>query len=201
MDRIAPGTEHEVSDTRVELDIERLAGLNEAEVGELELRVDGEGIQPIVERRQIDLLARDEWGGLSDMAQLLAAFVCPNEPTVAKLLKDASRLLQANGHEGSLDGYQSGDPSRAYMLAGAIWSAATALGLSYAEPPASFESQGQKVRGPARIAEEGLATCLDATLLLAAAFEAGRTRSFLRQVSCGGGRRREIRATTALRFC
>lgn len=172
LDRIASGSDHEVSDTGVELDIERLAGLNEAEVGELELRVDGEGIEPVVERRRIDLLARDEWGGVSDMPQLLAAFVSPNEPAVAKLLKSASDLLQANGHDGSLDGYQSGDPSRSYMLGGAIWSTATALGLNYAEPPASFESEGQKIRGPGRIVDEGLATCLDSTLLLAAAFEA-----------------------------
>ena len=177
LDRIAPGSEHEVSDTGVELDIERLAGLNEAEVGELELRVDGEGIEPVVERRRIELLARDEWGGVSDMPQLLAAFVSPNEAAVAKLLKSASELLRANGHDGSLDGYQSGDPGRAYMLGGAIWSATTALGLTYAEPPASFESSGQKIRGPARIAEEELATCLDLTLLLAAAFEAAGLNS------------------------
>ena len=177
LDRIAPGSEHEVSDTGVELDIERLAGLNEAEVGELELRVDGEGIEPVVERRRIELLARDEWGGVSDMPQLLAAFVSPNEAAVAKLLKNASELLRANGHDGSLDGYQSGDPGRAYMLGGAIWSAATALGLTYAEPPASFESAGQKIRGPARIAEEELATCLDLTLFLAAAFEAAGLNS------------------------
>ncbi len=177
LDRIAPGSEHEVSDAGVELDIERLAGLNEAEVGELELRVDGEGIEPVVERRRIELLARDEWGGVSDMPQLLAAFVSPNEAAVAKLLKNASELLRANGHDGSLDGYQSGDPGRAYMLGGAIWSATTALGLTYAEPPASFESAGQKIRGPARIAEEELATCLDLTLLLAAAFEAAGLNS------------------------
>ena len=172
VDSIAPGDEHAVSDTSVALDIERLAGLGEAEVGELEFRVDVDGIEPLIERCQIALLARDQWGGLSDMAQLLAAFVCPNEPAVAKLLKDASRLLRANGHDGSLDGYQSGDPGRAYLLAAAIWSASTALGLSYAEPPASFEAKGQKVRGPARIVDEGLATCLDTTLLMAAAFEA-----------------------------
>ena len=177
LDRIAPGSEHEVSDTGVELDIERLAGLNEAEFGELELRVDGEGIEPVVERRRIELLARDEWGGVSDMPQLLAAFVSPNEAAVAKLLKNASELLRANGHDGSLDGYQSGDPGRAYILGGAIWSATTALGLTYAEPPASFESAGQKIRGPARIAEEELATCLDLTLLLAAAFEAAGLNS------------------------
>ena len=63
------------------------------------------------------------------------------------------------------------------MLGGAIWSATTALGLTYAEPPASFESAGQKIRGPARIAEEELATCLDLTLLLAAVFEAAGLNS------------------------
>lgn len=57
-------------------------------------------------------------------------------------------------------------------MAGAIWSAATTLGLSYAVPPASFEQAGQKIRDPERIASEGLAACLDSILLLAAAFEA-----------------------------
>lgn len=172
LDRVAPGSEHEVADTRVAFDIERIAGLNEAEIGELELRIAGEGIEPIIEHRQIDLLARDEWGGLGDMVQLLAAFVSPNERVVAKLLKDASTLLEKQGYDGSLDGYQTENPARAYMLAAAIWSAATQLGLSYAQPPVSFETEGQKIRGPARIADEGIATCLDLTLLLAAAFEA-----------------------------
>ncbi len=172
LDGIAPRSEHEVSDTRTDLDVPRLAGMNEAELGELELRVEADGIEPVVERKRVDLLARDEWGGLSDMAQVLGAFVSPNEPAVAKLLKDAAGLLEAAGHDGSMDGYQSEDPRRAYMLAASIWSAATALRLNYAEPPASFETGGQKVRGPARITEEGLATCLDTTLLLAAAFEA-----------------------------
>ena len=177
LDRIAPRSVHEVPDTGAVLDIEHLAGLNEAEVGELEFRVQAEGIEPVVEHRRIDLLARDEWGGFSDMAQVLAAFVSPNEPAVAKLLKAASRLLEAAGHDGSLDGYQSGNPGRAYMVAGAIWSAATGLGLTYTEPPASFEREGQKIRGPARITGEGLTTCLDATLLLAAAFEAAGLNS------------------------
>ena len=66
-----------MTDVGVKLDIERLAGLNEAEVGELELRVEAEGTEPFVERRPLILLARDEWGGLSEMAQLLAAFVAP----------------------------------------------------------------------------------------------------------------------------
>jgi hypothetical protein len=46
------------------------------------------------------------------------------------------------------------------------------MGVHYAEPPASFESRGQKIRRPSKVAEEQLATCLDTTLLFAAALEA-----------------------------
>ena len=172
IDRVAPESDLSVSDLSTPLDIERLQGLDEAEMGELEFRMEAQGLETIVEKRRIELLARDEWGGVGDMAQILAAFVSPNDPAVARVLKDAARLLEGAGRDGSMDGYQSGDPRRAYMLADAIWSAVTGLGLTYAEPPASFETEGQKIRGPARIAGEGLATCLDSALFLAAAFEA-----------------------------
>ena len=172
IDRVAPGSHLSVRDLSTPLDIERLEGLDEAEIGELEFRLEAQGLQTIVEKRRIELLARDEWGGIRDMAQILAAFVSPNDPAIDRILKDAGRLLEGAGHDDSMNGYQSGDPRRAYMLAGAIWSAVTGLALTYAEPPASFEKDGQKIRGPGRIAGEGLATCLDSALFLAAAFEA-----------------------------
>ena len=172
VDCIAQATELALPDLSTPLDIERLAGLDEAEYGELEFRVEAQGLATIVEKCRIELLARDEWGGVGEMAQILAAFVSPNDPAVAGVLKEAARLLEAAGHDGSLNGYQSGDPRRAYLLAGAIWSAVTGLGLTYAVPPASFERDGQKVRSPGRITDEGLATCLDSTLFLAAAYEA-----------------------------
>ena len=172
INRVAPGSRLSVRDVSTPLDIERLEGLGEAEIGELEFRMEAQGHRTIIEKHRIELLARDEWGGVRDMAQILAAFVSPNDPAVARVLKDAARLLEAAGHDDSMDGYQSADPRRAYLLAGAIWSAVTGLGLTYAEPPASFEREGQKIRGPGRIIGEGLATCLDSTLFLAAAFEA-----------------------------
>ena len=172
IDRVAPGSHLSVRDLATPLDIERLEGLDEAEIGELEFRMEAQGLQTIVEKRRIELLARDEWGGVGDMAQILAAFVSPNDPAVARVLKDAARLLECAGHDGSMNGYQSGDPRRAYMLAGGIWSAVTGLSLTYAEPPASFEREGQKIRGPSRITGEGLATCLDSALFLAALLKA-----------------------------
>ena len=77
VDRIGSEEEFAVRDLATPLDIQRLAGLDEAEVGELEFRVEAKGLPTLVEKRRIDLLARDEWGGLGDMAQILAAFVSP----------------------------------------------------------------------------------------------------------------------------
>lgn len=105
------------------------------------------------------------------MAQLLPAFVMPNDPAVARILRNAADRLAEHGHPSGLDGYQSGDPRRAFMLAAAIYAAVAAMAIHYAEPPASFEDRGQKVRRPATIADERLATCLDTTLLFAAAME------------------------------
>ena len=84
IDRVAPGSHLSVRDISTPLDIERLEGLDEAEIGELEFRMEAQGFQTIVEKRRIELLARDEWGGVRDMAQILAAFVSPNDPAVAQ---------------------------------------------------------------------------------------------------------------------
>lgn len=172
LDRLGAGEERSLSELETPLNDVLLSGLNEAEFGQLTLVVSAKGTELFREERRIEMLARDEWGGIGDMAHLLAAYVSPNDAVVAAILKEAGRLLERGGHSGAIDGYQSKDPGRAWMLAGAIWSATTALGLTYAYPPASFETRGQKVRSPARIKSEGLATCLDSALLLAACFEA-----------------------------
>ncbi len=171
LDRLAPGDSIVLSDRKVDLDAGYLAGLNEAERGEITLRLSAAGETLSEQRFAVRLLARDEWGGVADMAQILPAFVMPNDPGVAPLLRSAAGRLAAHGHPGGLDGYQSGNPQRAFMLTAAIYSAIAGAGLHYAEPPASFESRGQKVRRPGTIAADRLATCLDTTLLFAAALE------------------------------
>lgn len=172
VDRLVPGDRLLLADRKVEFDPGYLSGLNEAERGEITLRVSSGG-QTLDERRlPVRLLARDEWGGVADMVQLLPAFVMPNDPGVSQILRVAAERLNAHGHSGGLDGYQSNNPQRAYMLAAAVYSAIAGIGLHYAEPPASFENRGQKIRRPSTVAEERLATCLDTTLLFAAGLEA-----------------------------
>ena len=172
LDHISAGQTHEITRTDVTLNFEVLDRLNEAEHGQLTFMLH-RGDQLIAEHvAPIELLARDEWGGVGEMGQLLAAFVAPNDSAISAILKDAARLLERQGKNGAINGYQSEDPKRSLLLANAIWNATVRRGISYAEPPKSFEQQGQKVRAPGTITSTGLATCLDLTLLLAAAFEA-----------------------------
>jgi very-short-patch-repair endonuclease len=172
IDRIGANDDQEIRNPETLLDLSHLAGLNEAERGQLYfcLKLEDEVVAEQVV--PVEVMARDEWGGVKEMAHILAAFVSPNDPAIPPLLKKAAALLGAAGHRSALDGYQSGDPARAYMLTASIWSAITGMGLTYAEPPKSFERMGQKVRAPTRIAAEGLATCFDTSLLFASALEA-----------------------------
>lgn len=171
IDRLLHGDDVALSDRRVDLDPSYLSGLNEAERGCISLLLK-RGSEVLAEERiDVRLLARDEWGGVHDMAQLLPAFVMPNDPTTAGILRKAADHLVAHGHPSGLDGYQSGSPQRAFLLTAAIYSAVTGMGLHYAEPPTSFEQRGQKIRRPSTIETELLATCLDTSLLLAAALE------------------------------
>lgn len=172
IDRIVAGDTLKISDRIVELDANYLSALNEAERGNVKLKLlDGENCL-LEGNHETRILARDEWAGFAHMGPLLAAFVMPNDPVIAKVLKETATLLTEYGHSSALDGYQSQEPARAYMLCAALWSAISAYKLTYAEPPASFEATGQKVRRPTTVIEQGLATCLDTSLLFAASLEA-----------------------------
>lgn len=172
-DRILPGESVVPAELETKQDSAFFDGLNEAEHGQLRLVAEFDDDHPSMSfEAPVELLARDEWGGIHEMGQLLAAFVQPNDKRVAAILRAASNAMTKQGLPSGLDGYQSRDPSRAWAIAAAIWSSIEGMDLRYAVPPASFEKRGQKVRMPGRLAEEGLGTCLDTSLLLAAALEA-----------------------------
>ncbi len=129
------------------------------------------GRKEVVRLEQVvDLLPRNQWGGLRHIPDMTAAFVQPNDPAVERLLKQTAELLRLSDKPSSLDGYEGGS-KRAWQLASAVWGAVARMKLDYALPPASFEQSGQKVRSPSQIADTGLATCMDLTLLFCAALE------------------------------
>ncbi len=161
-----------IDDRDIDLDVRYLGGLNEAERGQLRFTVTAGDRQITESVIDVRLLARDQWGGCGSSPELLAAFVMPNDPAVATILKNAASVLERYGKNSSIDGYQSEDPRRVWTLLAAIWSSIASLEITYANPPASFEKSGQKTRLPSVILEQGLSTCLDTSLLFAAAIEA-----------------------------
>ena len=105
------------------------------------------------------------------MPELLAAFSMPNDPVIDRILHNASELLRKAGKPAEMNGYESHSRGRVWEMVNAIYAAVANIGISYAMPPASFERDGQKIRLPARIIDGKVATCLDTTMLLVAAFE------------------------------
>ncbi|MCL5059216.1 MAG: DUF4011 domain-containing protein [Candidatus Thermoplasmatota archaeon] len=173
IDSVNAGQSCHIPDLDVQLDGALLSRLTEAEAAtvSLVLRQRGESGDELAWHEQtVELLPRNQWGGLSHLPDMVAAFVQPNEPAVERVLKQTAEVLRKHGKNPALDGYTGGS-KRAWDLTSGLWSAVVAMGLDYALPPASFEHAGQKVRGPGQIAESGLATCLDLALLFCSAIE------------------------------
>lgn len=119
----------------------------------------------------MEVLAYDQWAGTRALPELLAAFCMPNAPAIDVLIGKASKLLRVQNPDLSMDGYQSKSRDIVWKQVSAIYGTIAAEGLQYAEPPASFGTDGQKIRTPERLLEGGVATCLDLALLFAACLE------------------------------
>lgn len=176
IDALSPGTFLPIPGLDLQIDGALLARLSEAEYAAVVFTLtakgaDEEGRQEVARQEiSLELLPRNQWGGLSHLPEMTAAFVQPNDIAVERLLKKAAELLRAQDKDPALNGY-SGGSAHAWEIASAIWAAVASYTLDYALPPASFEQFGQKVRGPSHILESGLGTCLDLSLLFCAALE------------------------------
>ncbi|TLM77695.1 DUF4011 domain-containing protein [Microbulbifer harenosus] len=171
IDRISAGGELAVKDRDLQLDGGFLFGLTESMRGTVYVRVQRAGALLAEQGIEVQLLACNEWGGTAYMPELLAAFSTPNDPAVDRVLGQASQILKKAGKPAAINGYEGGSREAVWLMASAIYSAVVKLQLGYALPPSSFERNGQKIRLPAQIESGKLATCLDSTLLFAAAFE------------------------------
>ncbi len=171
VDRIAPNSSHTLGDRDITLDGAFLMNLTDTVRGSVTLRIEREGRLIAETSRVVELLAHNEWGGSGYMPELLASFCTPNDPSIDRILKNAADILRQAGKQDSIEGYQSGSRERVYEIASAIYAAIANLGLTYSEPPASFESDGQKIRLPGKILDARLGTCLDTAMLFASAFE------------------------------
>lgn len=175
IDACDPKSRYGIKDCDVSLDGVLLGKLTEAETSTMTFSVvekAGTADEQVLatEERKVELLPRNQWGGLSHLPDLVAAFVQPNELAIDRLLKQTAQVLREAGKSPALNGYQDG-AKRAWELASALWTAVAGLGLDYALPPASFEHRGQKVRSSSQVLDARIGTCLDLTLLFCSALE------------------------------
>ena len=117
IDRIHAGDRLSISERNIKLNAGYLFGLSESLSADVVMRL-SQGDNVLVEQRfPTELLARTEWGGLSAMPELLAAFCMPNDPAVDRVLKAASQVLRRAGKKDGIDGYVNRPGFRRHLFA------------------------------------------------------------------------------------
>lgn len=168
---LAPGESRLISPLDLHPDHGYLSDLQEGMSASITASV-VRGTEELAQHTQpIQVLAYDQWAGTRALPELLAAFSMPNNPSVDVLVGKASKLLRKSYSELSMDGYQSKSRDVVWKQVSALYSTLAAENLQYAEPPASFGSDGQRIRTADRILESKVATCLDLAMLFASCLE------------------------------
>jgi hypothetical protein len=173
LESIAENRSLSVDTSEVRLPSRLLQGFTErSQVDLMAILTDAEGSMIAKAEHRLSIIPSSHWFGTSSSPESIAAFVTPNSPAIAPLLRAASAYLHERTGNGALDGYQSRSASRVQFIAEACFKALAARAIQYVPGQPSYESQGQKVRHAADVLSEGLGNCLDLAVTLAALFEA-----------------------------
>ena len=176
-DRLMAGETRQISPIDLQPDHAYLADLQESVNALVNVSVLVGSTEIASKSQNIQVLAYDQWAGTRALPELLAAFCMPNNPVIDVLIGKASKLLRSQHNELSMNGYQSKSRDIVWKQVSAIYSTISAENLQYAEPPASFGTDGQKIRTADRILEGRVATCLDLTMLFCSCLEQAGLRS------------------------
>lgn len=159
------------NELEVQIDAQYLSALTEKDICQLTISVNQTDETLVSDTMKLTALAFDEWPGVLVNPELLASFVMPNHPVVNSMIQLASQYLDKWTKDPSLAGYQYGDPNRVKNMAAAAYAAIQQKNITYAEPPSSFESSGQRIRLADAVLDQNLGTCMDMTLLYVACLE------------------------------
>lgn len=173
---VAQRQDIKITDLSLKPDIDRLVHLSESLKTSFTLTIttkadDGETTL-FQQDYPLQLLAFDEWPGTGVMPMLTAAFVTPNASGISHVIRQAAPLLQQFTGSDAFDAYQTQDPNRVRCQIAAIYESLRMEGIAYCESPASFESEGQRIRMADKVLTEKIATCMDTAVLMASCLEA-----------------------------
>lgn len=172
IDAISAGESMRVDALKLNLSANYFAQLTERMSGSFVIEVFSEGNTIFKQTYPIDILAYDQWGGLSVLPEMLSAFITPNHPMLVPIIKRASAILEKWTGNSALDEYQSRNPDRVRKQMAAVYAAIAEQEIIYSTVPASFEEYGQRVRLVDVVLSQKLGNCLDLSLLYASCLEA-----------------------------
>ncbi|GAB2680928.1 DUF3320 domain-containing protein [Thalassiella azotivora] len=177
---LGDGRVTEVPDVRLTLDPAAMLQVTEQRPGRVtaSLLVDGQVVAQ--QSTDVQVLAAKQWLAFPPELglEMLAAFVMPNDPAVARLVDEAADLLRERTGSSAVQGYQAG-AERVDEIVRAAFDAMRARSVRYSEPPASWADHGQKVRTPQEVLDGRVGTCLDTVVTLAAVLEQCGVRPLL----------------------
>lgn len=140
--------------------------------GHITIKIYSDSQQLFEEKYPIDVLAYDQWAGISILPEMLSAFITPNHPATVPIIKRAADILEQWTGNPSLDEYQSRTPDRVQKQMAAVYTAISEHNIIYSTVPASFEESGQRIRLTDIVMAQKLGTCIDMALLYASCLEA-----------------------------
>ena len=161
----------EITPVDLHLSTEFLFSITEKVRGSVNIEISHQGEVILSQIENVEVLTKEEWGGLHLMPEMVTAFVTPNATEISQILSRASTYLEGWDKSQSFSGYQTNNPNNVKLQMAAIYHAIEELGIVYCNPLASYERQGQRIRLANTIVNEFQATCLDFALFYAGALE------------------------------
>lgn len=154
-----------------DIDAAFLKGITELTSAKLLVSLSSGEIELGSTRHAMELVGSQDWPGLRDIPATLAAYVNPNDAAVAQILAVAASKLEQGGRQQALGGYISGNKSRVWELAEAIFAAAGDADITYVLSAQANPHASQRVSQPGEIMARKTATGLELAVLLAATLE------------------------------
>jgi hypothetical protein len=179
VDLIRKNENFDIGIVNLRISTKYLSELTEKIAGHFTLIISCNNEELYKEVYSIDVLAYDQWSGVTVLPEILSAFVTPNHPEVPKIIKRASAILEKWTGSPSFDEYQSRNPDRVKKQMAAVYEAIAEKQIIYCTVPASYEENGQRIRTADIIFGQQMGNCLDLSLLYASCLEAIGINSFI----------------------
>lgn len=171
IDLLSPGEVMRIDSLKLNLSSNYFAQLTERSAANIKLTVTSEDQVLSEQNYPIEVLAFDQWGGISILPEMLSSFITPNHPALVPIIQRAATILGQWTGNPSLDSYQSANPDRPWKQMAAVYAAICELNITYSTIPASFEEYGQRIRMVDAVISQKLGNCIDLSLLYAACLE------------------------------